>query len=320
MNTLKHSPKSALIFGLIGGFMAVSLNAETFVREMTREFTAQPDQQLSIDVGSGQIEVRAGDAATVSVEVIMSVKSKSGEKAEEIFDNTLLEFSEDADEVSVKTGTLKKKAKSWFGFKRSKLPEIKVIATCPPNFDLNLDTGSGNILVEDISGQMILDTGSGSITGSNLGGALSADTGSGSVTIQNLLGNLIADTGSGSINASGIEGTFSGDTGSGSINASGLISEFSADTGSGSIHISTSAHLVADSTADSGSGSIHIELPLSSNFSFAAKNNSGDFECAFPELNIRDQGKRHIKGSVGENGPQLTLEAGSGDIRIIPRT
>jgi hypothetical protein len=317
MNMLIQTTKAILTLGLIGGFFAISASAEPFTREVTREFDAQPGQKLTIDVGSSEIEVRAGDSSKVVVEVLMSVKSGSEAKAEEIFDNTMLEFSEDVSGILVKTGTLKKKAKSWFGTKRSKLPDIKIIATCPPEFDLNLDTGSGSIVIDGISGKLRLDTGSGSITGSNLGGSVSADTGSGTVNIQNLVGNLIADTGSGGISVDGLDGNFSGDTGSGSIKASGQISGFSADTGSGRIDIETSVNLTEDSSADTGSGSIHVQLPADSSFSFKSKTRSGSIECAFPNVVVADKAKRRLNGSVGENGPKLRLDAGAGDIQIL---
>jgi DUF4097 and DUF4098 domain-containing protein YvlB len=319
MNTLIQTTKSVLILGLIGGSFAANASADTFVREVSREFDAQPGQKLTIDVGSSQIEVRAGDSSQVVVEVLMSVKSDNEAKAEEIFDDTMLEFSEDPSGILVKTGTLKKKTKSWFGIKRSKLPKTKVIATCPPEFDLNLNTGSGGITIDGITGKLILDTGSGSISGSNLGGNVSADTGSGSVEIHNLVGKLIADTGSGGISVDGLTGTFSGDTGSGSIKASGQISKFFADTGSGSIHIDTSVSLTEDSSADTGSGSIKVQLPANSDFSFKGKTRSGSVDCAFPNVVITDKGKRHLHGSVGQNGPKLRLDAGSGDVRILPR-
>jgi hypothetical protein len=318
MNILNKTAQIKLLAGFSGLILAAGLQADTFVRESSTEFSVQPDQTLTIDVGSGEVEVVPGGPDKVVITLLMSVKAPNEDKAEEIFENTLVEMSKSPDEIFVKTGIAKKEARSWFGLKSPKLPKIKVLATCPPDFDLSLDTGSGDIHVEGITGRISLDTGSGNIHGANLGGSVYADTGSGDIAIRDLMGDLVADTGSGNVEAHGLQGELYADTGSGNISATGAITRFSADTGSGSVDVSTSRNLLENSKADTGSGSVRIQLPANATFGFSAQTRSGSIECAFPNAVYSKQEKRHLKGSVGSEGPKLVLDAGSGNVAIRP--
>ena len=102
--------------------------ADTFVREVNREFTAVAGQTLEIDLGAGSIDVKPGDSDTVIVQILMTTKAGNEEKADTIFDSRIIEWDESDAEISLK---IRQKDRSWFS-KKPKSPKIKVTAVCPP--------------------------------------------------------------------------------------------------------------------------------------------------------------------------------------------
>ena len=91
--------------------------------------------------------------------------------------------------------------------------------------------------------------------------ALEIDTGSGSIEVNGITGGGRLDTGSGGIDLEGVGGELSADTGSGSIEGSALVlTSISASTGSGGVALefASAPDVVEVST---GSGSVEVTVP-----------------------------------------------------------
>lgn len=315
MNTKVQIPMSVrVIIPVI--LLATSASAKTFEREVTREFITQPGQQLLIEVGSGNIDVQAGDPGTAIVQVLMSVRAGDAEQADQIFDAVSVDFSEDSDSISTVVQKKDSSWKSWFGVGARKSPDIRVVAVCPPEFNLTLDSGSGNISVQNVSGTIGVDTGSGNVTGSRLSGDLSVDTGSGSIALDTISGPVLLDTGSGNIRARELNGSLNADTGSGSIDAQGAISRFFADTGSGSVTIDSSVPDLQPSSADTGSGNVRFLLHPSTNADFLAESSSGSIQADFHSATTVASSKNSLHLTLNSGGPTVTANTGSGSISL----
>jgi hypothetical protein len=114
----------------------------------------------------------------------------------------------------------------------------------------------GDLSARGVQGDLEFDTSSGKIDLEELRGIISADTGSGEIEAREMEGSFSGDTGSGSVYLIGFEGeSLSCDTGSGSISMEDIRTDrLDADTGSGSISVrGGSARIVK---ADTGSGRI----------------------------------------------------------------
>jgi hypothetical protein len=290
------------------------VHADTFIREVAESFTVQPGQSLTIDANAADIQVSPEMSGTLTVQVLLHARAGSESKAEKIFDRADIRFNQSENQVRLDIDSVS--GGSFLGLFGSDRPDVTVSVTCPPSFNLDLDTGSGSIQVEGISGDLVLDTGSGSISGSRLQGSVHADTGSGNIVIDGLQGDLIADTGSGSISAAGLSGAFTGDTGSGSISVSGSLSRFSADTGSGSVTIRSQQPPLNDSLVDTGSGSIAVFLPVSSAFQLDAQSASGSVSVDFPNLSNVEASGNTFAATVNQGSVNIVLDAGSGNVSV----
>ncbi len=164
---------------------------------------------------------------------------------------------------------------------------------------LTLDTGSGNVTVRDASGEVTLDTGSGDVSVEGVRGPfLRMDTGSGAMTVRRVqVDELRLDSGSGRVVLRDVQAPdLQVDTGSGSveIDLTSDVERMTVDTGSGGITIGVPRSLGAQLDVETGSGSIDIDVPAS----------------------LTRSGRRHITGSLGDGRGRMTVETGSGGVRI----
>ena len=167
----------------------------------------------------------------------------------------------------------------------------------PVETRLKSDTGSGDIELDGIRGNVVADTGSGSIRALGIQGGFTADTGSGDVILEQTgPGEVKVDTGSGSVEIRGAVGIVWAETGSGNVSAEGKPA--------GPWKLST------------GSGSIRLRVPAGVGFDFHARTGSGEIYTAGP-ITVQGALKRDdLRGQVRGGGVLIELETGSGNIRI----
>jgi hypothetical protein len=167
--------------------------------------------------------------------------------------------------------------------------------TAPRTSQVKAFTGSGDIKASGVLATK-LETGSGEIEANNLSGDISLQTGSGDIKVEFAKSGMVtAGTGSGSIHLQNVQGGLKAETGSGDIKITGQPSEsWKLETGSGSIDMEVgSARMTLD--AESGSGSITTAQGIVMQGS----------------LN-----KHHVTGNINGGGPTVKAETGSGDIKV----
>jgi len=167
--------------------------------------------------------------------------------------------------------------------------------SAPYSSQWKASTGSGDIKVSGVLAQK-LETGSGEIEANNVTGDSVLDTGSGDIHVSFAKSGFVtAETGSGSIHLDNIQGRLKAQTGSGDIKITGKPGEdWKLETGSGSIDLAVgAAPLTLD--AESGSGSITTSQNLTTHGTM---------------------NKHHITGSINGGGPMVKAETGSGDIKV----
>jgi hypothetical protein len=168
--------------------------------------------------------------------------------------------------------------------------------TAPKGTQLEANSGSGDLRLQDLGGPLKANTGSGSIEASGFSGRVELQTGSGDLRAELQAANDVkATTGSGSIHLQGVEGALLAETGSGDIEIGGHPgSNWKLETGSGSVTLNVgNAHFTLD--ASTGSGTVHSDPPITTH---------GALE------------RHHIQGDINGGGPTVRVETGSGDIRI----
>ncbi|HEU4699699.1 MAG TPA: DUF4097 family beta strand repeat-containing protein [Gemmatimonadales bacterium] len=186
---------------------------------------------------------------------------------------------------------------------------------------LELGTASANVTTTGTRGRLRVDVGSGDVRASDVQGDLSIDTGSGRVAVANVRGGAVLsiDTGSGDVEVTGASApAVNIDTGSGDVSLTGLATDqLKLDTGSGSTTIELASD-IRDLDVDTGSGDVTVHAPagLSARVHFDA--GSGDIDSDFPITAARRDGSE-IDGTIGDGRGRMSVETGSGDIRLVRR-
>ncbi len=166
--------------------------------------------------------------------------------------------------------------------------------------DLVLDTGSGRVEVRDVEGEVTIDTGSGAVTIGNVRGPrLGADTGSGGVTVQDaVVEELRVDTGSGGVSARGVRSR-----------------SVAIDSGSGHVELALAGDCES-LVVDTGSGGVTLRVPEAFGARYEVQTGSGGIEIAVPhETRHADHGEE--RGRIGDGRGRVTIDTGSGGVRIL---
>lgn len=186
------------------------------------------------------------------------------------------------------------------------------------NGDLSVDSHGADVTVSDVKGTLDINTGSGNTSVTNVTGDMSLDTGSGDVTGKNLTGaNIAIDTGSGTVVIDGCAGDKVGiDTGSGELRITGLRTRnANLDTGSGRVQLGL-LNTPDVITIDSGSGNVTLTLPTNFAASLNIDTGSGRVTSDFP-MQLSSSSRDHVLGRIGTGGGRVVIESGSGNVRLI---
>lgn len=166
---------------------------------------------------------------------------------------------------------------------------------------LNVETGSGNVDLSDAAGRISLETGSGNITTARIRATrLSLETGSGNVELTDAESpELNVETGSGDITASGAKG-----------------SDVSLETGSGNINVTLVATFQS-LRIETGSGDVTLRVPPTIGAEVDLETGSGEIDLGGLTMQVRRLEEDHITGTIGDGRGRLTIETGSGNVRLL---
>ncbi|HEY7826562.1 MAG TPA: hypothetical protein VIC00_07025 [Candidatus Acidoferrales bacterium] len=132
---------------------------------------------------------------------------------------------------------------------------VTIELNIPKDFSLDISTGGGNILTDDVHGHVSLTTAGGNISTGNIGSSARLITDGGHIIVKNVAGDLVADTGGGHITAGDILGSASLHTVGGHIRVSSIGGRAQLATGGGNV---TLEHAGADLVAETVGGQIEV--------------------------------------------------------------
>lgn len=201
-----------------------------FSRDIEFTIDATSAQNLSVNVGAGQLEIQ-GNASSREIRVTALACAHTREQ----LDN--MDVRHESQGSSVKIYSEIERDRHLFSWWRTRNAHIDVVLVVPNSLSLQVEDGSGSVVISGVA-------------------ALSLDDGSGSIRISNISGDVYIDDGSGEIEVSSVNGTVSINDGSGDLRIVESYAVHIIDDGSGSIvieDISSDVYI-----EDDGSGGIDI--------------------------------------------------------------
>ncbi|MDX2411213.1 MAG: DUF4097 family beta strand repeat-containing protein [Woeseiaceae bacterium] len=314
MNSTTSIKLLAICGILLSGFWAGNATGATG----TFHQTLAVDGPLILDVstGSGSIEITSGSSQSAEITGHIKVGSgsffgllgSSSSKQQELVDQLENEPPISLVDGRLTVGHLKKPA-----FRGNVSISYEIVV--PAGTEVISHTGSGAQTISEVAGPVEAKTGSGRIMLTDIGGSVKARTGSGAIQADEIAGAFEAHTGSGSISLTQVApGDVIVTLGSGSSKLHGVVGALRVKGGSGRIEIDGQQQ--GDWNVDTGSGSVRIKLPGDAAFKLDAQSGSGGITVDHP-LTVQGKiSKRHMRGEVRGGGDLLTVETGSGGIRI----
>lgn len=225
--------KRTVVFVLLCVALAGALSA--FETTKTLTLTAQDLRRLEIRAGAGSLTVTGREGLTaieVKAEVIAPhVRDKD---MESYFKDSVELTLEKRGDAAVLVSRVRNEGRLFhFGDNT----RVDLTVAVPKSLALDVDDGSGGMVVEDLAAAVRIEDGSGSIRVRNVDGPLRINDGSGEITVEGVRNGVEIDDGSGGIEVSDVTGDVSVDDSSGEIRIRRVGGTVTVDDGSGGIDI-----------------------------------------------------------------------------------
>lgn len=187
--------------------------------------------------------------------------------------------------------------------------------------DLLLNGSAASVTAERVTGVVRVDAGSGSTILRDIRGSLlDVDVGSGGITLEKVRSDrCVLDTGSGSVTGTDVSCTeLSADAGSGGVRLSRTTATtVDVDVGSGGITLDL-ASAPRTVTLESGSGGVTLTLPAKTGATIDIETGSGGIHTDFP-ISTRRVERNSLRGTIGDGAARISIETGSGAVRLNRR-
>jgi Putative adhesin len=284
------------------------------VRE--RNFDADGPQELEVSINSGAVDVLLTDEPGITVRVrhrpdagnawasgISGLVSwfsgqfgaeGEGASAQDAIEQTRIELQGNRLIVQApKNGALR-------------VFPLGVTVRAPSGSNVEIRSGSADVLVTGSAGRLVVRTGSGEIKADRADGAATVTTGTGAVRLGPMLGGLQARSGSGDVEVSSVGGSSALVTGSGDVWLGAVAADVMARTGTGDLTIADAAAGKID--LHTGSGEIRIGVRQGTQAEVDLSSGSGQARSELKLTDVRPAAEPNlrVRGRTGSGTALVT--------------
>jgi len=312
--TTRHSIIiSMLICGclLAGGISARAGVIETW----EKDFEVASGGNLYIESDLGSIYIGTNDMNLVKAEIIVSSKTRSERKIEDILEDMNVEFEQDGDDVSIFLQYDRKHSWSLWGNSNRSL-KIEINVSVPKEYNLDLYTAGGGIEVEDLKGEVLVETSGGGLTFEDIEGTIEGKTSGGGISLESCSGDVDVKTSGGAITVGKVSGNVQAHTSGGSIQVDEVFGVIDATTSGGSITAHIEGQPEDDCRLSTSGGSVTVYLDRDININIDAKTSAGRVDTDFPVTIRGKMRKSSLRGKINDGGPEMYLRTSAGNINI----
>lgn len=262
-----------------------------------KSFKVSPGGTLMLDLDRGNIEIRTGADDEVKIEVVRIVGVESRAQAKEMLEAHQLEFGHDDEDVSLQS-RFDEDAWNWKRWRDKNRFRMTVTVLVPHEYDLEINSGAGNVRIESLEGMVDVRTGAGNVDVGHIRGSIDVSTGSGNIAVSSAEGGVDIRAGAGNISIGDVRG------------------EVDAHTGAGNITARITRQPGDDSNLMSGAGNVTAYLADDIGVSVDAVAKVGSCSTDFP---LKVKGKwmsKSFAGNINGGGPDLVLRSGVGNVSL----
>ena len=320
--------------------LACSLAAQAAEKRLDRTFTVAPGGRLTIEADGSDLRVEGTSGNQVEVHILLKGSDSTLERM-------TLSADQNGNDVAVVTKHGSGKWTDWFGsWNIDSRVEVKV----PRNYNMDIRTSGGDIVVgqiegearaktsggdirisevrgpvemqtsggdvraEQIEGNTRLGTSGGDIDVTRLTGELEAKTSDGYIHLTDIAGKVVARTSSGNVIASGIRGDSDLKTSGGDIRAT-VDGKIAAHTSGGDV----SAELVGANrgiSVSSSGGDLTVRVPKNTAGELNASTSGGSVRTEIP-VTTTEMGEHKLTGTLNGGGNEIYARTSGGSIKVL---
>ncbi|MBN2613061.1 MAG: hypothetical protein JXB00_16015 [Bacteroidales bacterium] len=156
MRNFNYKYHLAVLFLQVLLLASVFANDDGYKKKYKREYNVQPGTQLQIENKYGNVDIKNWDRKMISVEVTITVGGSNEEKAQNLFDQIDIQFSELGNIISVKTEFQEDFGK-LFQQNSGKLIDISYSVMMPATIPLQLENKYGNVYINELHSTSTID-------------------------------------------------------------------------------------------------------------------------------------------------------------------
>jgi DUF4097 and DUF4098 domain-containing protein YvlB len=331
----------ATLIGLC--LLASSFAAQAAEKRLDRTFTVAPGGRLTIDSDGSDLRVEGTSGNQVEVHILL----KGSESTLERMTLTAEQSGNDV-AVAAKHGSGK-----WTNLFGSWSLDGKVEVKVPHNYNIDIRTAGGDIVVGQLEGEargktsggdikvtelrgpVEMQTSGGDIRAEQIDGNTRLGTSGGDVDVTRLTGDLDAKTSGGYIHLSDISGKVVARTSSGNVIASGIRGDSDLKTSGGDIRATIDGKIAAhtsggDVTAElvganrgisvsSSGGDLVVRVPRNTAGALNASTSGGSVRSDIP-VTTTEMGEHKLTGTLNGGGNEIYARTSGGSIKVVAST
>ncbi len=203
----------------------------------------EPGGTLTVRADIGAVQVQTGANDRITCQVRLAAYTRSREDAQRLLNNFHLSLRR------VTGGSAYLAGQFGSGQRASRLQTVVFEIQVPLEFNLDVETGAGNVEVERLQGELRVATAAGEIRTGEILGPVRVETAGGNIDLGDLGEDLVARTAGGFVHVGNVQGTALLESGGGHIITGRIEGEVRAETAGGDIVLRGAGHDVIVQTA-----------------------------------------------------------------------
>jgi len=297
-----NSKPFLLVVILITFILLFSLFAQG-KKEIEKSFDAQ--EQVKIKLVLGDCLIKASPDNQIHVQLVYSYDDEYFEA----------KFREKSNSIVIQE---KFHGQNGGGFSRWTI-------SIPEKSEVEIETATGDINIEDVNGKYEGSSGTGSIEVLDAKGEFEFNSGTGSVIVEGSEGEFDLNSGTGRVKIENCKGEFDANSGTGRVRAQNITIEVEGDfnSGTGDVIVSHPMGTDFDLSVNSGTNDATVDmdgLPIEGFYEFTASARSGDIDSPidFDTEEEYDDGGETMRKSFtrGKKSPRYYISTGTGTAEL----
>ncbi len=134
----------------------ISARNDDYTKKYQKEYEVKKDTKLQIENKYGSVDIKNWEKKLISIEVVITVKTSSEEKAQKLFDQIDIEFEQSGNVISATT-SLESDFSRFFKGSGDKLVDIYYSVYMPKSVPLNLSNRYGNVFINELTSTSNID-------------------------------------------------------------------------------------------------------------------------------------------------------------------